>query len=199
MATYKRTYKRRYTPKRYKTSNPFINDGRWFLVLLAVVALPFLPFVAAVVLVIGIPIAIVYWRGQQKRMRRIQSQTIQQIDWMSGREFEERVWVLFKQLGYHSTLTKQSGDYGADVVLVKDGVHTVVQVKRYNKAVDPAAVQQVVASKAMYGCTHAIVVTNHFYTKAARFLAEKNGVELWDRDRLIDELVTLEAAAQVNN
>ena len=35
----------------------------------------------------------------------------------------------------------------------------------------------------------AMVVTNRYFTSAARSLARANGVELWDRDRLVSALL----------
>lgn len=107
---------------------------------------------------------------------------------MSGEEFEQRLWMLFTDLGYRVERTQYRGDFGADLVLRKGGTCTVVQAKRYAKAVGLRAVQEVVTSKAKYGCTHAIVVSNSSYTEAARDLAFLNRVELWDRERLIAEL-----------
>jgi hypothetical protein len=48
-----------------------------------------------------------------------------------------------------------------------------------------------VASRAKYGCTRALVATNALFTAAAVELAEVNGVELWDRHRLAEELLVL--------
>ena len=67
---------------------------------------------------------------------------------------------------------------------------TVVLAKRYTEAVSNAAVQEVVASKAHYGCQHAIVVTNSTFTASARELAASNGVALWDRQKL-DDLIRM--------
>jgi HJR/Mrr/RecB family endonuclease len=35
-----------------------------------------------------------------------------------------------------------------------------------------------------------MVVTNRYFTSAARRLANANGVELWDRDKLVAVLLT---------
>lgn len=72
---------------------------------------------------------------------------------------------------------------------------TVVQAKCWKKNVGVKAVQEVVASRAMYGAERAIVVTNSFFTRQARSLAAKNGVELWDRDELLKALLRRSDAA----
>ncbi len=84
-----------------------------------------------------------------------------------------------------SKKTRAHGDYGADLVLEKDGVRTVVQAKRWTKNVGVKAIQEAVAAKPIYRCEHAMVVTNRYFTEQARRLAKANGVRLWNRDELV--------------
>ncbi len=81
-------------------------------------------------------------------------------------------------------ITKASNDYGADVLAEKDGVKYAIQCKRYSNPVGITAVQEVIASKAMYNCHVAVVLTNSTFTKSAIELAQKNGVLLWDKAKL---------------
>lgn len=120
--------------------------------------------------------------------RRLAAAGIGDIDQMDGLTFEKYLSVLFARRGYAVERTPYVGDWGADLVIRKDGVKTVVQAKRYKKRVGVRAVQEVVASKGKYSCTEALVVTNSTYTAAARELAHANRVELWDRERLVKEL-----------
>lgn len=110
--------------------------------------------------------------------------TLQEIDKMDGYEFEGYVKKLYLDLGYKVTHTSLSGDQGADLILSKDGEKTAVQVKRYSGRVPNKAVQEVVASKGLYNCNKAIVVTNSFFTDPAIRLANANNVELIDRNGL---------------
>ncbi|WP_253187253.1 restriction endonuclease [Paenibacillus sp. GP183] len=48
---------------------------------------------------------------------------------MDGRQFELYLGLLFKALGYKTEVTLSAGDYGADLVIEKNGVRTVVQAK----------------------------------------------------------------------
>jgi hypothetical protein len=82
-----------------------------------------------------------------------------------------------------------SEDYGADLLISKDGVTTALQAKRYAKNVGNEAVQEIVAAKGYYNCHTALVVTNSRSTVPARKLASRTGVELWDRDRLVKALL----------
>jgi restriction system protein len=68
------------------------------------------------------------------------------IDKMSGTEFEDRLAVLFGNLGYNVQRTGKIGDYGVDLVIEKNGIRTAVQAKCYKPGkVHPDAVQQVYA------------------------------------------------------
>ena len=74
--------------------------------------------------------------------------------------------------------TPSTGDQGADVILLIEGIKIVIQAKRYTGVVGNAAVQEVFAAKEYYEADYAMVVTNSRYTPAAYTLAGKIGVEL---------------------
>ena len=87
-------------------------------------------------------------KRQRKRLLRA---GMDEIDIMSGEQFEKYLATLFKHLGYQVVMTKQSGDYGADLVLQKDQMtRIVVQCKRYSGKVSVRAIQKVVGAKAYY-------------------------------------------------
>src|SRR5919201_4100538 len=86
------------------------------------------------------------------RVRRLARSGIAEIDVMDGRTFEVFLSTLFRRLGHSVEITKHRGDYGADLVVRKDGHKTVVQAKRWRKRIGLKAVQEAVAAKAMYGC-----------------------------------------------
>lgn len=99
----------------------------------------------------------------------------------SGTEFEKFVAKVFAANGHHAAVTKGSGDYGVDLVLNGE---IAVQAKFYGGVVGPSAVQEVVAGRAVYGCSEAWVVTNSTFTPAAVALAKANGVRLIAGDEL---------------
>lgn len=111
---------------------------------------------------------------------------VERVDLMSGEQFEAFLAECFQRLGYGVQTTPKTNDYGADLILYKDGRKTVVQAKRYQNKVDNSAVQQVVAAIPFYGANDAIVITNSLFTPNARELAKANKVRLWDREQLID-------------
>lgn len=112
------------------------------------------------------------------------------IDTLTGEEFEEYLLNLFKNLGYEGTITPESNDYGADLVISKNNEKTVVQAKRYSDTVGISAVQEVIGAKNYYKANKCLVVTNNYFTPNAIELAQSNSVELWDRDTLI-KMITL--------
>jgi restriction system protein len=114
---------------------------------------------------------------------------ISDIDKMDGKLFEKYLEVLFERLGYKVERTKYIGDYGADLIIRKNGIKTVVQAKRYKGKVGVRAIQEAVGAKGYYSCDRAMVITNSYFTKQAKELADKNEVELWDRKELVRNLL----------
>ncbi|OIK04296.1 restriction endonuclease [Bacillus sp. MUM 13] len=150
----------------FKTSNIMLAAGTFFFLILI----------------------IIFYRGissflYQKHLKR---SGIHQIDKMTGTQFEQYLELLFTQKGYKVSLTKSTGDFGADLILKSTGGKTiVVQAKRYSKNVGIKAVQEVVSAVPHYKGTEAWVVTNSYYTEAAKKLAVTNNVQLYNRDHLI--------------
>jgi restriction system protein len=142
----------------------------------------------AVVGIMVLATALVLSVLSRRRMTRLLASGIGEIDTSSGERFEEILVALFRARGYRAKLTPNGADFGADLVLDRNGHSTVVQAKRWKKDVGIAAVQEVVAAKAHYGAECAMVITNAHFTQAAVTLANSNGVDLWDRDRLAKEL-----------
>ncbi|MCR9016611.1 restriction endonuclease [Aquiflexum gelatinilyticum] len=113
---------------------------------------------------------------------------IEDLDKMTGVEFENFLKTFFERRGFKVTTTKISNDQGCDLILQKLGEKTSVQAKRYVGTIGNDAIQQVVASLKYYKCDIALVITTSKYTKAAEKLAEANHVELWDREALKKKL-----------
>jgi len=111
--------------------------------------------------------------------------TLENINEMSGSEFEDFLGRLFKAMGYEATVTKRSGDQGGDIIIQKFGEKTIVQAKRYSGHVGNEAVQEAVASIKFYGADKGMVVTNSKFTESAQELARANRIELVDGKKLM--------------
>ena len=145
------------------------------------------------VIVVTVLIFIATWviKRFKKQIKKTQylSSDIRRVNGMTGEEFEEYVGAHFEAQGYKVEITASSYDYGADLVMRKDGILTVVQAKRYRGKVGNKAIQEVVGSMGYYKADKGIVITNSYFTSNAKNLAKANDIELWDRDRLISEFL----------
>lgn len=111
------------------------------------------------------------------------------IDSMSGVDFENYIASMLRRLGYSNvTVTKASGDYGADILASYKNIRCAFQCKRYGKNVGLKPIQEIYTAKQYYHCDRAVVVTNMRFSQNARNLAKQTGVELWDRDVLLKKI-----------
>lgn len=113
---------------------------------------------------------------------------IEDVDLISGEEFEHFVADLFNLLGYRASTTKLSGDQGIDVLAKKGKTTIAIQTKCYRDSVGNHAIMEAVAGAKYYKADKIMVVTNSFFTKSAKELAQVNGVILWDRDTLKEKM-----------
>jgi hypothetical protein len=106
-------------------------------------------------------------------------------DNMDGREFENFCADLLKNNGFENVeVTSGSGDYGVDIFAEKDGITYAIQCKCYSSNIGNKAVQEIFSGKNYYKKHIAVVLTNQYFTSAAKKTAEHTGVVLWDRDYL---------------
>jgi restriction system protein len=145
-------------------------------------------WVVGLVMILIIVLVVLQNKRQNERLRR---SGIKDIDSMDGIQFEYYLKELYQSSGYKAEVTNASGDYGADLLLNKGGKKIVVQAKRYSKDVGIKAVQEVMGAKSYYKADEAWVVSNSYFTKAAKELAQKGNVMLVDRDTLIDYILVL--------
>lgn len=140
----------------------------------------------AVIAVGAIVIAI---KVQQQQSRRQKALALADLHALNPRGLELHVAQVISALpGWTATANRGSADQGADVIATgPKGRKVDVQVKHYpNSNVGNKAVQEIVASKAIYRCAHAVVVTSGpGYTRAAQDLARANRVVLWHPDDLL--------------
>lgn len=142
--------------------------------------------IVAVIVAISVPS--IYFLIKKFKENNYKKSEIGIIDSMSGIEFEKFLIVFFTKQGYKAEITKTSGDFGADLILSKDGVKTIVQAKRYSKSVGVKAIQEIIGAKKYYSAQKLIVITNNYFSRQAKELAKVNNVQLIDRDQLIQQL-----------
>ncbi len=125
----------------------------------------------------------------QQKQKTMSKTTIEYIDNLNGLEFEDYIADLLKKLGYVNVVkTPASGDFGIDVIAEKDNIKYAIQCKNYSNVLGNKCVQEAFSGKQFYNCHVGIVITNSTFTKHAKEQAEKNGILLWDRKKLIELL-----------
>ena len=120
-------------------------------------------------------------REQDAWQQRFGAAKASELDQLGGVEFEEFLAGLFRAQGYAAELTATTGDYGADLILSKDGRRVAIQAKRYVGSVGVQAVQEALSGQAYYQCDTAWVITTGVFTPNALELARKSGVKLMGR------------------
>jgi restriction system protein len=122
---------------------------------------------------------------------RVARSGITGVDRMDVKTFEAFLASLFRDLGYEIEGSRVHGDFEAELVVIKDGLRTVVEGKRWSKHLGVTAVQGARAAMGDFACDGAIVVANRQFIHPARKLAKASGVQLWDRDVLVGKLLGL--------
>ena len=111
-----------------------------------------------------------------------------ELDGLSGEAFESRISRLLRSLGYKTEITKATEDAGGDIIALRRQKTTVVHTKHQATEVGVEAIQKAIASRQHYEASSALVVTNSTFTRQARELASRAGVDLWDRAALTKRL-----------
>lgn len=129
-----------------------------------------------------------------KKEYEYRSTAIDEVDNMSGIEFENFIAELLRKNSYENVnVTKQSGDGGVDITAINtEGEKIAIQCKRVKSKVGNKAIQEIFLGKKIYKCKKGMVITNSFFTKPAYEAALKTGIVLWNRNKLIEELKKLE-------
>ena len=110
---------------------------------------------------------------------------------MTGYEYEKYCADLFRYFSLTAKATKKSGDFGADVIAEKDGIKIAVQCKKWNGSVGFDAVKEVYTAKAIYKADYAFVITNSYFSQAAKRASGNLGVILIRHPDLEDCLKNL--------
>lgn len=108
------------------------------------------------------------------------------FDNMDGHAFERYCANVLTENGFPKVqVTQGSGDQGIDIIAYKDDIKYGIQCKCHSSDISNRAVQEVFAGKTFYQCHVGVVLTNRYFTKSAIELASRNGVILWNRDKLL--------------
>lgn len=104
-----------------------------------------------------------------------------------GVAFEKYCVGLLEINGFkHIETTSITGDHGADIIAMNNGLKFAIQCKYYSGTVGNSAVQEAFSAKSFYDCEIAVVMTNSTFSIQAQEEALKLGVKLWDKDKLAE-------------
>lgn len=106
------------------------------------------------------------------------------MDQKSGLDFEYFVQAIFEDREIPVFETPTTNDFGADLVLYRNGKVAVIQCKYHSAPIGIHAVQEVVGAIKHYQVDAGIVISNQFFTRQAVALAQSNHVLLIDGQRL---------------
>ena len=125
-------------------------------------------------------------KQKEKKKNFIDNATLKNIDNLDGIHFERFIMQLLKYLDFdESYTTKETNDYGIDVIAIKNNIKYAIQCKNYINPVGNKSIQEAYSGKDYYDCHVAIVATNSYFTNNAIKQASKNKVVLWDRDEIL--------------
>jgi len=129
--------------------------------------------------------------------------SMSEIDQMSGRDFEKYLEKLFIKLKYRVNRVgtcsyNHRGDFGADLIVEKDGIKTAIQAKCHSSCVGISSIREVLGAINYYNCQKAMVVTNSYFTNDAQIQAIVSNIKLWNRDKLINVISELNTKQNSN-
>lgn len=117
------------------------------------------------------------------------------VDKLPHHLFEALVACLLEAQGYKTILTSRSNDHGADALGFREGELWLIQAKHTRKdtLIGTVAMADLMAaamsySKPLVYSLHLLAVTNGNFSLETRNEAERNGIELLDRHRLMNRL-----------
>lgn len=126
--------------------------------------------------------------AQQQEHHRWQQRfgetSLRQIDALDGVAFEGYLAGLLRERDYVVQITPASGDFGADLILSRNGERIAVQAKRWRDRVGVTGVQEAIAGRDYYRCDSGWVITTSGFTAQAKELAVKARITLIDRAAL---------------
>lgn len=184
--------KHRYIKKRTPGENFFLISLSVVVLLIAIACMYYsytkYIYIIEILFLTGITVASFIYFARKRSGKKYLNYGFNKLNSLTGEEFEELLKAYFRKSGYKVELTPKSGDYGADLIVRKNGEKIIVQAKRYKGSVGISAVQEVIGAREYYKGSKALVITNSYFTPAAKELAGKTKVKLWD-GKIVAEII----------
>ena len=124
--------------------------------------------------------------------------TNQNIENMSGIEFEKLIKRLLEKMDFEVQETKQTGDGGVDLIAYSSdqisGGRYIIQCKRWNNIVGETYIRDLYGVVTAHRANKGILITNSTFSKSAVKFAENLPIGLIDGEMLNNLLDTHELA-----
>lgn len=143
--------------------------------------------ILAVLFVVALGLARVLIELSVELRHKQQLASTRDIQSLTPSEFEQYVAVLFEEAGYRVRRTGGSGDRGVDLRVNRGGGAGVVQCKRYEDAVGPATVRELIGAMTNAEVREGYLVTTSTFTAGAESEAREAPykVNLVDGEKLV--------------
>lgn len=137
-------------------------------------------------------------RGRRIKKQYEQQKSVDTLNELSWKEFEDVTGEYFRRLGYSVEENLRAGaDGGVDLRLYKNGQLTLVQCKRWKKQkVTVSTVRELIGSISVESAHSGILVSTSAFTADATDLARQQGIELIDGHTLIASIGQIQGAAK---
>jgi hypothetical protein len=136
-------------------------------------------------------------KGEAPIQNLVEPVTAETVDKLPHHLFEALIALLLEKQGYKTILTARSNDGGADAIACREGEVWLVQAKHTKKdsLINSVAMGDLMAAAQTYSkplsySLHLLAVTNGSFTADTRSEADRNGIRLLDRHKLMADLRT---------
>lgn len=120
-----------------------------------------------------------------QRRQRLLGLEMDDVDQMTGAEFEAYVAEILRAQGWKIQNIQHSSDFGGDLIGTYQDQDRAIQCKRIQGTAGVEAVQDALSARAYYETEKAMVITTSpRFSQPARKLAQKTDVELVGRSKL---------------
>lgn len=106
--------------------------------------------------------------------RRLLGLTLEEIDLLEGRDFEQWIHAVLERDGLRVDRTRPGSDFGVDLIAHFEGHRVGIEAKRRRDSVSNGVVRSVLAGATFHGCDFAAIVTPAKFTKSARLQASRS-------------------------
>lgn len=123
-----------------------------------------------------------------------------ELEKMDDLQFEFYICKIFQLKGFNVKFTPVADDYGADLIVERQGAATAVRCRLVNgKGADAllgsGVVEETLLALKYYPCDDAMVITNGYFTKEAARRASRTKITLVDRNLLIEAFLNYKVPA----